>query len=243
MEASDESVSPSEEHENEGVHSFEDSSEESSEDLSQQTLGHTQRGEDIDRKMGRRRKGKFHRRPPNQRKTFKKTWPKRRSQARRMNRKFRNPHGSKVQIPHPPPTGRWQRVWQRFNQSKPAQAGRWAAMYNRTRGYWNRVKNRLEKRISIRDNNGKQNDSDENISQNIATANYSNFYYHHHNHSHHWRPHNHTHHNHTHHHWHPRNHTHKHHPHHWHPRNLTQWRPNRRNTPRRLRKVGLKIID
>ena len=155
------------------VNMYEDSSEESSEDsfVGNSNAHKTMTSE----KLRSQRKSHNHNRKTNNRKIFKKLWPKRRGQAKRINRGFRNPHGSKEQVPHPPPTGRWQRVWQRLNNSKPAQAGRWAAMYSRTQGYWNRVRDRLAKRVLMRDNNGKQNDSNEdtNVAPDVRTDNYT----------------------------------------------------------------------
>ena len=145
---------------------------------------------------------------PNHRKIFKKSWPMRRIEISRTPR-FRNPHGAKVQIDHPPPTGRWQRVWQKFNRSKPAQAGRWAGMYNRTQKYWNRARDHTARRVQLRQNPDETSDSED------VTAQWRPRHYTHHNHSHHWHPHNHTHH------WHPHNHNHHNHTHHWNFRNGT----------------------
>ena len=202
--------------ESDGVNMYEDSSEESSEDRFVE-YSKTRSSE----QLGGQRKRDFHKRKNSNRKIFKKLWPKRRGQGKGINRRFRNPHGSERQVPHPPPTGRWQRVWQRFNNSKPAQAGRWAAMYSRTRGYWNRVRDRLAKRVLIGNKNEKQSDSNEdtNVAPDVRADNYTHYghlqrrHYAFNNHSHHWHQRNNFHHNHTYH-WHPRNHTHQHHTHH-----------------------------
>ncbi len=83
------------------------------------------------------------RRDRHHRKKHQRREPKRRPQRLQ----FRNPHGSRDQVPHPPPTGRWYKVWQKFNSSKPARSGRWNSMYARTQRRRQQIEERLARRM------------------------------------------------------------------------------------------------
>ena len=210
---------------------FEDSSEEISEKVIEESSDNAESQDIINlQRLGRKgwaKKRGNHKGKSENKKMHKKSWPKRRDEHN--NRRFRNPHGTKVQKS----TGRWQKIWQKFNKSKPALAGRWAGMYNRTRSYWNIVRDHTMRRYQHRQNITHQSSSEDAIPQ-ARQREYTNQLSLH-NHSLHWNLHNQTHHNlsydwnpnkHTHR-WNSRNHTHHHRSHgNWpHERRPHRFRP------------------
>ncbi len=163
--------------------------------------------------------------------------PRKMNARRRKNKKARRNQRrgrvtrSVVEVPGEK-RSRWHKVWQNFNSSKPAKAGRWARMYNRTRSYWNTGhRDRVALRTQRKKNSGVMKLRDKMLQiwrfVNFTTwdsfeGSHQNYSYYHHwqvnnqtdgNRTHQWHP------RHQSYHWHPHNHSHHHnHTHRWPPR-------------------------